>query len=117
MNIVYLELKPRDQQFTELRYRLPEQKEYQSRTLPLAEIAGLYNFAGTDFARNSPDLAKIGRQLFDWVDGAERWLSRSIQQQRQGLILVIDCQERLGGLPWEILFHEGFLVTRSIFRF
>jgi tetratricopeptide (TPR) repeat protein len=114
MNIVYLELKPRDEQFTELRYRVPDQKEYQSRTLPLAEIAELYDFADTDFARNSPDLAKIGRQLFDWVDGTERWLSRSIQAQRQGLIIAIDCQERLGGLPWEILFHEGFLVARSI---
>lgn len=114
MNIVYLELKPRDEQFTELRYRVPEQKEYQSRTLPLAEIARLYDFADTDFERNSPDLAKIGRQLFDWVDGSERWLSRSIQQQRQGLILAIDCQDRLGGLPWEILYHDGFLVARSI---
>jgi tetratricopeptide (TPR) repeat protein len=114
MNIVYLELKPRDEQFTELRYRVPEQIQYQSRTLPLAEIAGLYDFADTDFARNSPDLAKIGRQLFDWLDGTERWLSRSIEQQPHGLILAIDCQDRLGGLPWEVLYYEGFLVARSI---
>ncbi len=114
MNIVYLELKPSSEQYVELRYRVPGQVQYQSRTLPLAEIAGLYDFADTDFKKNSPDLAKMGRKLFDWVDGTERWLSRSIQQQRHGLILAIDCQERLGGLPWEILFHEGFLVTRSI---
>jgi tetratricopeptide (TPR) repeat protein len=114
MNIVYLELKPRDEQFAELRYRVPDQKQYQSRNLPLGEIAGLYDFADTDFAKNSPDLAKIGRKLFDWVDGSERWLSRSIDQQRQGLILAIDCQDRLGGLPWEVLYYEGFLVARSI---
>jgi tetratricopeptide (TPR) repeat protein len=114
MNIVYLELKPRDEQFAELRYRVPENTQYQSRNLPLEEIAGLYDFADTDFAKNSPDLAKIGRKLFDWVDGTERWLSRSIDQQRQGLILAINCQDRLGGLPWEVLYYEGFLVARSI---
>uniref|UniRef100_UPI00286AD40D CHAT domain-containing protein n=1 Tax=Chamaesiphon sp. OTE_75_metabat_556 TaxID=2964692 RepID=UPI00286AD40D len=114
MNIVYLELKPIDEQFVELRYRVPGQNQYQSRNLLLAEIAGLYDFADTDFAKNSPDLAKMGRKLFDWLDGTERWLSRSIAQQRQGLILAIDCQDRLGGLPWEILYYEGFLVARSI---
>ncbi len=114
MDIVYLELKPIADRSAELRYRVPGQIQHESRTLLLAEIAGLYDFADTDFAKSSPNLAQIGRQLFDWLDGAERWLSRSIQQQRQGLILAIDCQDRLGGLPWEILYYEGFLVARSI---
>ncbi|WP_310489121.1 CHAT domain-containing protein, partial [Chamaesiphon sp. VAR_69_metabat_338] len=114
MNIVYLELKQIDDRSVTLRYRVPDRVQYESRNLELAEIAGLYDFADTDFARDSPDLAKIGRKLFDWVDGSERWLSRSIEQQRQGLILAIDCQDRLGGLPWEILYYEGFLVARSI---
>jgi hypothetical protein len=31
------------------------------------------------------------------------------------LVLVIDAQDQLGGLPWEILSDEkGFLVRRSI---
>jgi hypothetical protein len=107
----------------ELRYRLPGQAQYESRTLQLAEIASLYDFADRDFTRQSPNLAQMGRQLFNWLDGAERWLSRymlthglapTIQQQRGLLVLAIDSQGVLGGLPWEILYYEGFLVARSI---
>jgi hypothetical protein len=111
---VFLELKTIKEQAVELRYRLPGQAQYESRTLQLAEIAGLYDFADRDFTRHSPDLAKMGRQLFNWLDGAERWLSRSIQQRRGLLVLAIDSQGVLGGLPWEILYSEGFLVARSI---
>jgi CHAT domain len=114
MDVVFLELKPVNDLSAELRYRVPGQVQYQSRSLPLAEIAGLYNFADRDFAKNNPDLAKIGQKLFNWLDGAERWLSRSIDQKRGVLVLAIDSPGKLGGLPWEILFYEGFLVVQSI---
>jgi tetratricopeptide (TPR) repeat protein len=114
MDIVFLELKPIEDQIAELRYRLPGQVQYESRNLRLAEIAGLYDFADRDFTKNNPNLAKIGQQLFNWLDGLERWLSRSISQKRGVLVLAIDSQGKLGGLPWEILFYEGFLVARSI---
>jgi CHAT domain/AAA ATPase domain len=114
MDIIFLELKLIEDQLAELRYRLPGQVQYESRNLRLAEIAGLYDFADRDFTKNNPNLAKIGQQLFNWLDGSERWLSRSISQKRGGLALAINSQGNLGGLPWEILFYEGFLVARSI---
>jgi hypothetical protein len=114
MDIIFLELKLIKDQLAELRYRLPGQVQYESRNLRLVEIAGLYDFADRDFTKNNPNLAKIGQQLFNWLDGSERWLSRSISQKRGGLALAIDSQGKLGGLPWEILFYEGFLVAQSI---
>jgi hypothetical protein len=114
MDIIFLELKLTEDQLAELHYRLPGQVQYESRNLRLVEIAGLYDFANRDFTKNNPNLAKIGQQLFNWLDGSERWLSRSISQKRGGLALAIDSQGKLGGLPWEILFYEVFLVARSI---
>jgi hypothetical protein len=59
-NIVFLELKTINEQAVELRYRLPGQAQYEPRTLQLAEIASLYDFADRDCTRQSPDLAKMG---------------------------------------------------------
>ncbi|HEY9802447.1 MAG TPA: tetratricopeptide repeat protein [Leptolyngbyaceae cyanobacterium] len=61
-----------------------------------------------------PDLKGIGYQLFSWLDGTGRWLSRAINNcTDEGLILALDVRERLGHLPWETL-HDGekFLVER-----
>jgi hypothetical protein len=121
--VVIVQLKEIDEQFVELRYRVAGSVEYQSRNLPSAEIAGLYDFIDSPFDSDNYYLPKLGRKLFDWLDGSQRWLSESILQGRgyaneqhsQGLIIAIDAQGRLGGLPWEILFDDkGFLVTRSI---
>jgi hypothetical protein len=59
----------------------------------------LDDFVDQDFTKNNPNLAKMGQQLFNWLDGAERWLSRSISQKRDVLVLAIDNQGVLGGLP------------------
>jgi tetratricopeptide (TPR) repeat protein len=123
MEVVQVQLKSIDEQFVELRYRVAGSVEYQSRNLPSAEIAGLYDFIDRGFESDNYYLPKLGRKLFDWLDGSQRWLSGSIlqgrgyanEQHRRGLIIAIDAQGRLGGLPWEILFDDkGFLVTRSI---
>jgi tetratricopeptide (TPR) repeat protein len=116
MEVVRVELKSSlDEQFVELRYRVAGSVEYQSRNLPSAEIAGLYDFIDRDFESDNYYLPKLGRKLFDWLDGSQRWLSGSIDRHKRGLIIAIDAQGRMGGLPWEILFDDkGFLVTRSI---
>jgi hypothetical protein len=115
MEVVQVQLRSIDEQFVELRYRVAGSVEYQSRNLPSAEISGLYDFIDSPFDSDNYYLPKLGRQLFDWLDGSQRWLSGSIEQHRRGLIIAIDAQGRLGGLPWEILFDDkGFLVTRSI---
>jgi tetratricopeptide (TPR) repeat protein len=124
MEVVRVELKSSlDEQFVELRYPVAGSVEYQSRNLPSAEIAGLYDFIDSpwerlrqrDFESDNYYLPKLGRKLFDWLDGSQRWLSGSIDRHKRGLIIAIDAQGRLGGLPWEILYDDrGFLVTRSI---
>jgi hypothetical protein len=120
MNVVRLELKQiagdkADKQLAELRYWLPGQIQYKSRKLALAKIAELYDFIDRDFSTRNLNLLQLGRKLFDWLDGTERWLAQAIEQQGRDLVLAIDAQDRLGGLPWEILADaQGFLVGRSI---
>ena len=129
MNVVRLELKQissaDDRQLAELRYWLPgeNQTQYKSRKLELAEIAELYDFIDSlpetlrerDFTTRSLNLLQLGRRLFDWLDGTERWLAQAIEKQGRDLVLAIDAQGQLGGLPWEILSDgQGFLVRRSI---
>jgi hypothetical protein len=144
MNVVRLELKQMasakaERQLAELRYWLPGQTQYKSRKLALAEIDELYDFIDRDFTTRNLNLLQLGRRLFDWLDGTERWLAqaiaggatcqtsarmhsgtclagrRAIEQQGRDLVLAIDDQDQLGGLPWEILSDEkGFLVRRSI---
>jgi tetratricopeptide (TPR) repeat protein len=114
MEVVVFELREIDDRSVELRYPVGK-LQYESRTLGLAEVKDLYKF-DRYFDRHSSHLKKIGRQLFDWLDGNERWLSRSIQQHRRGgLVIAIDAKAGLGGLPWEVLSDKkGFLVERSI---
>ncbi len=123
MEVVVFQLREIDDRSVELRYRVAGKVQYESRNLLSEEIAELYDFIDYRFESDSYRLAKIGRRLFDWLDGGERWLSRSIEQKRGLLIIAIlvprgfanEAQGRMGGLPWEILFdHKGFLVTRSI---
>jgi hypothetical protein len=117
MDVVFLELKPVNDLSAELRYRVPGQVQYQSRSLPLAEITELYDFADRDFAKNNPDLAKIGQKLFNWLDGAERWLSRSIAQKR-GVLVGADFAGNAGagdgvtgGRKWLCGGVKEFLAT------
>jgi tetratricopeptide (TPR) repeat protein len=123
MDVAIVQLKTIDEQFVELRYRVAGSVQYESRKLAKAEIENLYDFdryfdryLDRDFDRHSAHLAEIGQRLFDWLDGNERWLSRSIAQYgRRGLVIAIHAQAGLGGLPWEVLYDKkGFLVNRSI---
>ncbi|MBB5866868.1 hypothetical protein F4553_000247 [Allocatelliglobosispora scoriae] len=59
----------------------------------------------------SSRLAELGRKLFAFLDGEERWLT-PILDQRQGAVLRIAAEQRLRHLPWELLADEGnFLVV------
>jgi hypothetical protein len=54
--------------------------ELRTRTLELAEIAGLVAKAETDYYSPLPaKLQEYGRTLFRWLDGGERWLSTEIE--------------------------------------
>jgi tetratricopeptide (TPR) repeat protein len=113
MQSLYIELKT-DGEFALLRYRLPGKLEYEAKSLNLSEIRDLYGFVDRDFETRIPDLGSIGQRLFAWLDGEGRWLSRETKTAR-GLVLAIDADTQLAGLPWETMKDEkGFLVDRRI---
>lgn len=113
MQTLRVELKPLNATQVKLRYwmhsGLPE-----TRQVNLTEIQPLIDQGKLYYYRSRPNLKRIGQQLFSWVDGDGRWLSRMIQTcSPPGLILAIATDAKLAHLPWEAL-HNGqeFLVER-----
>ncbi len=114
MQTIRIQLRESTQETVELRYWLPQIKHYESRRLQLAEIADFLQQGDRDYYKLLPNLPGIGRQLFFWLDGDGRWLSRGIANCRgEGLVIAIDTDKKLAHLPWEVL-HDGedFLVKR-----
>ena len=114
MQTIRIQLRESTQEIVELRYWLPQKKYYESRRLKLAEIANFLKQGERDYYRLLPNLPGIGKQLFFWLDGDGRWLSRGIANCRgEGLVIAIDTDQKLAHLPWEVL-HDGedFLVKR-----
>ncbi|MEH2424681.1 MAG: tetratricopeptide repeat protein [Nostoc sp.] len=114
MQTIRIQLRESTQEIVELRYWLPEIKHYESRRLKLAEIADFLKQGERDYYKLLPNLAGIGKQLFFWLDGDGRWLSRGIANCcGEGLLIAIDTDKQLAHLPWEVL-HDGedFLVKR-----
>ncbi|WP_416211622.1 tetratricopeptide repeat protein [Nostoc sp. EspVER01] len=114
MQTIRIQLRESTQETVELRYWLPQIKHYESRRLNLAEIADLLKQGERDYYKLLPNLPGIGKQLFFWLDGDGRWLSRGIANCRgEGLVIAIDTDKKLAHLPWEVL-HDGedFLVKR-----
>ncbi|MEH1923215.1 tetratricopeptide repeat protein, partial [Nostoc sp.] len=114
MQTIRIQLRESTQETVELRYWLPQKNHYESRRLQLAEIANLLQQGERDYYKLLPNLSGIGQQLFFWLDGDGRWLSRGIANCRgEGLVIAIDTDKKLAHLPWEVL-HDGedFLVKR-----
>ncbi|MFS0513573.1 tetratricopeptide repeat protein [Nostoc sp. UIC 10607] len=114
MQTIRIQLRESTQETVELRYWVPQIKHYESRRLKLAEIADLLKQGERDYYKLLPNLPGIGQQLFFWLDGDGRWLSRGIANCRgEGLVIAIDTEQKLAHLPWEVL-HDGedFLVKR-----
>ena len=114
MQTIRIQLRESTQETVELRYWLPQKNHYESRRLKLAEIADLLKQGERDYYKLLPNLPGIGKQLFFWLDGDGRWLSRGIANCRgEGLVIAIDTDKKLAHLPWEVL-HDGedFLVKR-----
>ncbi|WP_375443178.1 tetratricopeptide repeat protein, partial [uncultured Nostoc sp.] len=114
MQTIRIQLRESTQETVELRYWLPQIKHYESRRLKLAEIADFLKQGERDYYKLLPNLPGIGKQLFFWLDGDGRWLSRGIANCRgEGLVIAIDTEQKLAHLPWEVL-HDGqdFLVKR-----
>jgi hypothetical protein len=116
MKVLHIDLKPVGQDYAEFRYFWDNPNQYQSRQLPLAQIAGLIDCAETDYYTRLPEeYAKTGQALYHWLDGSDRYLAQALNQhRREGIVLAIAASEGLAHLPWEIL-HDGtrFLVETT----
>ncbi len=115
MQTIRIQLRECTQETVELRYWLPQKNHYESRRLKLAEIADFLKQGERDYYKLLPNLPGIGQQLFFWLDGDGRWLSRGIANcgGKELVIVAIDADKKLAHLPWEVL-HDGedFLVKR-----
>ncbi|NJN90973.1 MAG: CHAT domain-containing protein, partial [Leptolyngbyaceae cyanobacterium SL_5_14] len=117
MPILHLDLKAIKGDVVELRYFWDNPNTYQSRSLSLAEIAHLTKDAEERYYVSSKvrdNLATIGRELFNWLDGSDRWLVSQLSERLgETVVLAIATAGQLSHLPWEVL-HDGsqFLVQR-----
>ncbi|MEH1884782.1 tetratricopeptide repeat protein [Nostoc sp.] len=114
MQTIRIQLRESTQEIVELRYWLPQQKHYESRRLKLAEIANFLKQGERDYYKLLPNLPGIGKQLFSWLDGDGRWLSRGIADCGDDLLVIaIDTDKKLAHLPWEVLHdNKDFLLKR-----
>lgn len=79
------------------------------RRLDRAELDALTADTESDYRAFTPDLPGLGRDLYRWLDGpTQRWLQAARGRQHP-IVLYVDAQERLRGLPWELIFDDGFL--------
>ena len=74
-----------------------------TRQLKLSDIQPLIDRGEMYYYTTRPNLVPVGQQLFAWLDGDGRWLSRAVQKTapRRGWLLAIDTDARLAHLPWE----------------
>jgi hypothetical protein len=110
---LHISLIPQDATTVELRYWQDDPRRYILRNLALAEIAELTRKAEADYyTMTAPDLEAIGKRLYRWLDGTDRWLARGLETLRGSTVaLAIEGRDGLSHLPWETL-HDGitFLV-------
>ncbi|MHC5763692.1 MAG: tetratricopeptide repeat protein, partial [Nostoc sp.] len=117
MKILHLDLKLVGDKYAEFRFFWDNPNDYQSRQLPLVEIAELIEKAETYYytparTETQEDHANTGQALYNWLDSNDRHLQREFDKhRRKGIVLAIAATERLAHLPWEVL-HDGksFLV-------
>src|SRR5919202_401651 len=125
MPVLHLRLYPKGETSVELRFFVDNPNDYKERSLSLNVIADIIQQAEQEyyFPQDSRLLRKrlsledysiTGRKLFNWLDGSDRLLSRTMQQHPgESFVLAIAAAESLAHLPWEVL-HDGnsFLVAR-----
>ncbi|HEY9850657.1 MAG TPA: tetratricopeptide repeat protein [Leptolyngbyaceae cyanobacterium] len=114
MQTLHIRLAEIDGDYIELRYYFDRPSQYETQQLQLSGIDNLLKQAKRDYYLGRPALVEIGKQLFFWLDGNGRWLSRAIEKTKDdGLILAIDAGQKLAHLPWEVLHDDiDFLVKR-----
>lgn len=110
---LHISLTPLDTDRVELRYWQDNPNAFTPRTLAAGEVADLAAKAEAEYyAISEPDLVAVGKRLFAWLDGSDRWLARELDGLRgTAVALLIEAAKPLAHLPWEVL-HDGttFLV-------
>ena len=85
----------------------PHGKQVGQRQLSAVEIGHFVQQVEASYQRSSPDLRKLGKRLYHWLDGpSQRWLAGA-RRGTPGLAIHIDVQQRLRHLPWELLCEDG----------
>ncbi len=78
------------------------------------EFETLVQSADAELASPAPDLARVGDQLFQWLDGPERWLA-DVRAAPGGVALLVGGLASMRALPWELLRSGGaFLCTGGL---
>lgn len=107
MNVLYLQLYLTGETSAQLRFFSDNPNDYEVRSLSLNAIADIIQQAqqGYYFPQDSwllrkrlsvDDFTITGRKLFNWLDGSDRLLTRTMQQHvGEGLILAIDAAQTL----------------------
>ncbi len=115
--LLHLDLKRTTNTTAELRVFRDNPNGYESRSLNLSEVDDLVGVMERDYyvSMLPEDYGVTGRRLYRWLDGAERFLARAIEQISGPIVLVMGAGEGFGQLAWEVLADErGFLVDRGI---
>jgi len=115
---IHVKLSQRDAESVALRYYADNPNDYHERVLALDDIAHIIKAAETDYYTLLPaDSVQFGQTLYRWLDSADRFLARALDDQPddgQPLALAIDTDGELNHLPWELLHDgDGFLVARE----
>ena len=118
MKILHIDLKLVGKDWAEFRYFWDNPNQYQSRRLPLAQIADLNRLADADYYTRLPEeYAKTGQALYNWLDGdgSNGNLARELNRHpREGIVLAIAVSEGLAHLPWEILYDDTKFLVETI---
>ncbi|MCP4695040.1 MAG: CHAT domain-containing protein, partial [Desulfobacterales bacterium] len=114
---LHISLKPVKADAAELRCYRNNPNDYTRRSLKLADIEDLIaNIEAGYYTLLPEDFARTGQRLFQWLDGADRFLAGAMEKQKAAhtLALAIETEGKLAHLPWEVL-HDGdsFLVQRQ----
>ncbi|WP_397568802.1 tetratricopeptide repeat protein [Schlesneria sp. T3-172] len=113
---LHITIKPAGAERYTLRYWRDDPNKFTEREVTSADLKGLLDRAEADYyAFSDPDLVTVGKRLYDWLDGSDRWLARELDQLRGSTVaLLIDANPVLAPLPWETL-HDGvsFLVRAA----
>ena len=87
----------------------------QERPLDRASVESLVEDIEASSSQPAPDLAMVGRRLYEWLDGpSERWLEK-LRQGNDRIAIHIAVETPLRTLPWELLNDSaGFLCTNPL---